>query len=185
MTDAQPSLPSLEWPALIPGPVFLCFELGGKPAHKGRHRSRLIIPKDAWTHTQTMSCILKANVGKIFVTQYPDPETEAAEKVIAEAAGLFMRGRPPSTRPCAMLVHAYRQVPESWSKADKARALAGNILPTARPDGDNHLKIAKDALNEIVFKDDSQVTDSRVIKRYSDQPALRIEVREFVEPNGG
>ncbi len=180
MSDAQPSLPTLEWPALIPGPVFLCFELGGKPAHKGRHRSRLIIPKDAWTHTQTASMILKANVGKIFVSQYPDPETEAAEKVIAEAAGLFMRGRPPTTRPCAMLVHAYRQVPESWSKTNKARALAGHLMPTQRPDGDNHLKIAKDALNEIVFKDDSQVCDARVIKRYSETPALRIEVREFI-----
>lgn len=180
--EAQPQLPSLEWPALVAGPAFLCFELAGKPAHKGRHRSRLIIPRDAWTHTQSMSCILKQNVGKIFVSQYPDPETEAAEKVIAEAASLFMRGRAPSERPCAMIVHAFRAIPESWPSRDKARALAGNILPTPRPDGDNHLKIAKDALNGIAFKDDSQVCDARVIKRYSDRPALRIEVREFVEP---
>jgi len=38
-----------------------------------------------------------------------------------------------------------------------------------------------DALNEIVWKDDGQIADLRVIKRYSDMPALRVEVREFCQ----
>jgi len=172
----------LEWPALVAGPVFLVFELGGKPGHKGRHRSRLMIPRDAWIHTQRSSFIPKEKVSKIFISQYPDPATEAYEKVLAEAAGLFMRGRAPTENPIALLVHSFRPIPESWSKTDKAKALAGAILPTSRPDWDNYGKIT-DALNEIVWKDDSQVCDGRVIKRYSDQPALRIEVREFLPPD--
>ena len=44
------------------------------------------------------------------------------------------------------------------------------------------MNLMADALNEIVWKDDSQVVDGRSIKIYSDRPALRIEVREFVQP---
>jgi Holliday junction resolvase RusA-like endonuclease len=74
-------------------------------------------------------------------------------------------------------------VPESWSKRDKAAALDGTIRPTGRPDWDNYGKIT-DALNGICWKDDSQVVDGRVIKLYSDAPALRIEIREFISPRG-
>lgn len=180
--DAQPTLPTFEWPALVAGPVFIVFELGGPPAHKARHRSRLVIPKEVWIHTARSSFIPKENIKKIFIQQYPDPDTEANEKVLAEAAGLWMRGRAPIEGPVALLVHAYKAIPVSWSKTDKAKALAGALLPTSKPDGDNYLKMVQDALNEIVWKDDSQVVDARVIKLYSDEPALRIEVREFVSP---
>lgn len=181
VTD-QPTLPTLEWPALVAGPVFLVFELNGPPGHKARHRSRLVIPKDVWVHTQRSSFIPKENIKRIFIQQYPDPDTEAYEKTLAEAAGLFMRGRPPTENPVSLLVHSFRPIPASWSKANKAKAAAGAILPTSRPDWDNYGKIT-DALNEIVWKDDSQVVDGRCIKRYSDEPALRIEVREFVLPD--
>lgn len=177
----QIALPTFEWPALVAGPVFLVFELGGPPGHKARHRSRLMIPKDVWVHTQRDSFIPKANVKRIFIQQYPDPTTEAYEKTLAEAAGLFMRGRAPTENPVCLLVHSFRPIPASWSKTDQAKALAGNIVPTSRPDWDNYGKIT-DALNGIVWKDDSQVVDGRSIKRYSDEPALRIEVREMVEP---
>ncbi len=179
--DDQPSLPTLEWPALVAGPVFLTFELGGPPGHKARHRSRLVIPKEVWVHTAASSFIPKANVKRLFIQQYPDPETEAYEKVLAEAAGLFMRGRPPTENPVALLVHSFRPIPASWSKTDKAKASAAAIRPTSRPDWDNYGKIT-DAFNEVVWHDDSQVVDGRVLKYYSDEPALRIEVREFLPP---
>lgn len=164
---------------LVPGPVFVCFELAGQPAHKGRHRSRLVIPREAWIHTARSSFISKDSVKKIFIQQYPDPETERNEKVLAEVAALFMRGRAPSEEPLALVVHAFRPIPSSWSRRDQEAALSGAIRPTSRPDWDNYGKIT-DALNGIVWKDDSQVVDGRSIKYYSDKPALRIEVREMV-----
>lgn len=175
--DAQ-QLPALErWPALVPGPVFLSFELRGPPPHKGRHRSRLMIPREAWING---SYITRATVKKIFIQQYQDPATQAAEKVIAEAAGLFMRGRPPTERPVALLVHAFKAVPQSWTRRDRDAALSGRILPTSKPDGDNYLKLIQDGLNGICWRDDSQVVDARIIKRYHELPAMRVEVREFV-----
>lgn len=167
MSDAQPALPTFEAGpvALVPGPVFLCFELRGKPPHKGRHRSRIVYPK----------------AGKPFIANYPDPATAAHEAVIAEYGKLMMRGKAPTEKPVCLLVHSFRVVPESWSRRDRAAALAGAILPTSKPDWDNYGKIT-DALNGIAWKDDSQVCDGRVIKRYSEQPGLRIEIREFVTP---
>jgi len=167
--DAQPLLPTLErhWPALIPGPVFVEFELRGPPGHKGRHRARIVYPKG----------------GNAFIHMYADPATEAYEKTLAGAAALFMRGKQPTANPVALLVHAYRPIPESWSVIDKEKALQGAIRPTSRPDGDNYLKAVQDALNKVVWADDSQVVDARVIKRYDPSPCMRIEVREFVDEN--
>jgi Holliday junction resolvase RusA-like endonuclease len=161
----QATLPTLDWPALVAGPVFVEFELQGEPRPKGRHRSRIGYKN-----------------GKPFVMQYPDPETARYEAVLAEAALLFMRGRAPTEQPVALLVHAYKPIAASWSKTDRAKALAGALLPTSKPDGDNYLKGCQDALNGIVWRDDAQVIDARVIKQFSDRPALRIEVREFVQP---
>lgn len=168
--------------ALVPGPVFVCFELRGPPGHKGRHRSRLVIPREAWTQTPRGRFMTDLGAKKIYIHQYPDPKTEAYEKVLAEAGALFMRGKDPTENPVALLVHAFRQIPESWSKRDKQAALDGGIRPTARPDWDNYGKIT-DALNGIVWKDDSQVVDGRVIKIFSEAPALRIEVRELLPSN--
>lgn len=167
---------------LVVGPVFVMFELRGKPGHKARHRSRLVIPTEAWSRIAGVRCITEAGRNRIFVQQYPDPDTVAYEKTLTEAGALFMRGREPSENPLALLVHSFRAIPESWSKRDKLAAEAGAILPTPRPDWDNYGKIT-DALNGIVWKDDSQVCDARVIKRYSTAPALRVEVREFLPPH--
>ena len=178
----QDTLPTLGWPALVAGPVFLCFEIAGKPGHKARHRSRLMIPREAWIGVGDRAFIPKVNVKKIFIQQYPDPDTEAYEKMIREYAGLLMNTKrlAPTEKPVALLVHSFRPVPQSWSKTDQARALAANIRPTSRPDWDNYGKIT-DALNEVVWKDDSQVVDGRSLKYYSSDPALRIEIREMVE----
>lgn len=178
----QGILPTLDGPALVAGPVFLCFELDGKPGHKGRHRSRIVIPKEAWIYPRdprAEAFLTKTAAKRIFVQHYADPQTESYESVLREYATLLMRRRLPTAAPVALLVHAFLRIPESWSKRDRNAALFGGILPTSRPDGDNYLKIV-DALNGVVWEDDSQVVDGRIIKRYSDRPALRVEVREFI-----
>ena len=163
MADQIP-LPHLGPRPLVVAPVvFVAFEIAGEPKAKARHRSRIGFLNR-----------------KPFVMQYPDPETAKYEKVIAQVAALAMRGRDPTDKPVALLVHAYRSVPASWSKRDREAALAGTIRPTSKPDGDNYLKAVSDAMNKIVYFDDSQVIDGRVIKRYDLRPALRIEVREFL-----
>lgn len=164
MSAVEQPLPGLGG-ALVPGPVFFSMTLLGDPPHKARHRSRIVMPRGK----------------KPFIHNYPDPTTQEHEKVIAQVAALRMRGMDPIDGPVCLLVIADRRVPMSWSKKERAAALEGRILPTPKPDWDNHGKIT-DALKGIVWTDDSLVCDARVIKRYSSSPALTIEVRAFISP---
>lgn len=66
-------------------------------------------------------------------------------------------------------------VPKSTSKKHRAAMLAGTELPTKKPDWDNIGKIICDALNGVAYKDDAQVTESQMRKRYIDGPG-QVEV---------
>lgn len=67
-------------------------------------------------------------------------------------------------------------IPKGWTKWKVEAALKGKVCHTVRPDGDNILKAVKDALNGIIWRDDSQVVRATVEKRYSDRPLVGIEV---------
>ena len=69
-------------------------------------------------------------------------------------------------------------VPASWSKKKRAAALVGTIQPTGKPDIDNLVKTIGDALNGILWRDDSQIVDLRAAKFYANEPftTLTVEV---------
>jgi hypothetical protein len=67
-------------------------------------------------------------------------------------------------------------VPASWSGKRQAAALAGYIRPTSRPDTDNYVKAALDAINGIVVADDCLVVELVAEKRYARVPQLTITV---------
>ena len=66
--------------------------------------------------------------------------------------------------------------PASWSAKRQGAALRGEIRPTTRPDADNYVKAALDAINEIVVVDDSMIVDLIVSKRYALTPQLAITI---------
>ena len=70
----------------------------------------------------------------------------------------------------------YRKIPKSWSKIKQMAARANKIRPVSRPDTDNILKIVKDALNGVLWKDDAQVVSDKVEKFYSQEPRLVVSV---------
>ncbi len=49
---------------------------------------------------------------------------------------------------------------------------------TKKPDIDNCIKFALDALNGIYWKDDSFVVQVTATKRYSDKPGIEIAIRD-------
>ena len=57
-----------------------------------------------------------------------------------------------------------------------ASALENKIRPVTKPDTDNILKIVKDALNGVLWKDDAQVVSDKVEKFYSQELRLVISV---------
>ena len=68
--------------------------------------------------------------------------------------------------------------PASWSKAKRARALAGAEWHTSKPDADNVAKAILDACNGVVFRDDAQVVVLIATKAFSDEPGVRVVIRE-------
>lgn len=109
---------------------------------------------------------------------YTDAKTRAYEHALAWAAQAEMGSRAPTDSPVTMLVEVRMPVPQSWSRARRTAALAGKILPLTKPDADNVLKGAADALNHIVFVDDKQIVEATVRKIYHEKPALIIRVSE-------
>ena len=80
--------------------------------------------------------------------------------------------------PIVLDVIATFPIAESWSKAKKEQALAGQLPHLSRPDADNVLKIVCDSLNGIAWKDDAQVVDARVRKKYGSIPELMINLKQ-------
>lgn len=74
-------------------------------------------------------------------------------------------------------VQIFRSVPKSWSKKKRAAAIAGVIQPTTKPDVSNVIKGIEDALNGIWYRDDSQIIDERVTKRYAREPGVLVSMR--------
>ncbi|MEF3309300.1 RusA family crossover junction endodeoxyribonuclease [Paenibacillus sp. GYB004] len=83
--------------------------------------------------------------------------------------------------PLAMMVTAFRPIPKSFSQKKAVAAERGEILPTSKPDADNYLKAVKDALKGVIWKDDSQVVDAYVRKRYGVRPRIEIKIRQIGE----
>ncbi|WAA10822.1 RusA family crossover junction endodeoxyribonuclease [Fervidibacillus albus] len=79
--------------------------------------------------------------------------------------------------PISLVVRVYKPTLKSFSKKKKAAAEAGELRPTTKPDVDNYVKSIKDALKNIIWKDDSQVVDLRVSKYYSEEPRIEVEIK--------
>ena len=54
-----------------------------------------------------------------------------------------------------------------------------NTWPTSRPDLDNYVKLVKDAMNEIVYLDDSQVIWLEAKKLYSNETYIKALIYEI------
>lgn len=96
-----------------------------------------------------------------------------------ETARGKMAGREPYDGPLTVEIWAYRPIPSNFNKAKTELAKRGLIAPTTRPDADNYAKLANDAFNALVFKDDSQIVDLVVHKRFSPQARTVITLRTF------
>ena len=75
-------------------------------------------------------------------------------------------------------VIAYFELPKNISKQKEAEMLAGTISPTKKPDWDNIGKIISDALNKFAFKDDAQIIEATIIKKYARTPKVLVRIEE-------
>jgi Holliday junction resolvase RusA-like endonuclease len=99
---------------------------------------------------------------------YTPSKTRVAENTIATKI-IKQVDHEPLECALAMRVIFYVNRPKSVSKKKRP-------LPVAKPDLSNYIKIIEDALNGIVFKDDSQIVTIQAWKLYADDCEPRIIV---------
>lgn len=85
--------------------------------------------------------------------------------------------------PIILSVNVFRPMPKSLSKKRAALAEQGLLRPTTRPDADNYIKGIKDALKNVIWKDDSQIVELHTSKFYSARPRVEIMVQEWHPPD--
>lgn len=120
----------------------------------------------------------RPRVGRVgnHARMFTPAKTVAYENLIAMAAAEPMRGRTPLQGPVLLEMAMVHAVPASWSKKRREGALQGEIMPTVKCDADNCLKAVCDALNGIVWRDDTQVVNVMLTKRYGEVPGVHVRI---------
>lgn len=137
------------------------FVVLGEPVGKGRPRFRR-----AGEYTQTYSPARTVNYETLIKLEY---HAQCEDYMFDANAAL------------GVMITAYKPIPKGTSKRKTLQMLNHVIRPTKKPDWDNIGKIVCDALNKVAFHDDSQIVDGIVIKRYSEQPRIEVEIWEVAE----
>lgn len=134
----------------------LCIIVAGPPVPKGRPR-------------------LSTQGG--FARAFTPTKTRHYEDLIRLEAGRVMEGRDQLQGPTSVRIRAFMQTPQiiAKHKAKGPAAEAGELRPVTKPDVDNFAKVI-DALNGIVWRDDSQVVELTVAKFYSSRPRLEMMI---------
>ncbi len=73
----------------------------------------------------------------------------------------------------------YRSIQKSLSKKERDRRLSGEHRPIVKPDLDNYVKSALDALNGVLWTDDARIVELHAFKHYSDSPRIEVVVKEL------
>ena len=107
-----------------------------------------------------------------------DPEKSKDYKAFVKYCALEVKPAQPLEHPLAVQVNAFFPVPKSKSKRWQTAALLGEERPTKKPDADNIAKIVCDALNGIMWRDDSQIVSLVVHKWYALEPRVEVDIAD-------
>lgn len=144
-------------------PGFITFEIPGRPRPKGNARRPVVI------------------AGKPRLME--DKKIKAVGETLAARAYAH---RPPEPWTCPVILRLVFvfAAPKSWNKAKREEAIDGRLRHTKKPDVDNLVKMAKDALTGAFFVDDSQVFRLEASKHYGteDKTVVSIEACPEVAP---
>jgi Holliday junction resolvase RusA-like endonuclease len=115
-----------------------------------------------------------------FVQTYTDSKTKSYETLVKEAAKQAMGSSEPLEGPVRLDLIIRLPVPKSYSKKRSMDCLMSREWPTKKPDWDNVAKSVADAMNDIVFLDDTQIVIARVVKTYSEEAGVDVQVTEVL-----
>lgn len=129
------------------------FTIDGKPQGKGRPRlsyGRVKTPEQTVMYENYIKLLYKSSIKKYF------------------------------EGPIRLIIKAYYPIAKSDSKKKKEQKLNGEIRPfNIKPDIDNVVKVICDALNEIAYKDDTQIVELGTSKYFSDKPRVEVTIENI------
>lgn len=115
---------------------------------------------------------------------YTDDKTKDYERLSkalykkAAKGTVFQQGTP-----VRVDITACFPIPSRANKKARAEMESGARLPMLRPDTDNVAKIILDSLNKTAYRDDAQVVEMLVHKKYSREPCVIVTVSEITSDN--
>lgn len=114
---------------------------------------------------------------------YTPEKTRNYEAALKYAAAEVMGDMAPLDGPLHVDLRIVVPIAPSWPKKRQEAARAGREWPTKKPDLDNIMKML-DALNLVVWIDDSQIVTTNIHKRYGDKPGLWVTVAPIRQEEG-
>ena len=139
--------------------MFIEFTVPGEPVAKGRPRAFI-------------------RCGKI--GHYTPDKTADYESLVRLFASRAMGCNPLMTEAVWLTVDAYFSIPRSWPVRKQQDAEVLKVRKISRPDLSNVVKGVEDALNGVVWVDDSQVIQILASKHYSRIPYVRIRAEQVL-----
>ena len=116
-----------------------------------------------------------------FVSTYTPTKTRDYEDLIKESARQAMGSAEVLETPVTVAIYITVPIPASYSKKRTEACLSGSERPIKKPDIDNVAKCFLDAMNEIVYKDDTQVLTLHITKVYGTVGMVEVMVKEDLE----
>ena len=111
-----------------------------------------------------------------YVRVYDPPKVKSFKSLLRSLA-VNQYTRPPLLGPLSVSLTFYRPVQKSISQTEREQRLSNRSKPVVKPDTDNYIKSTLDALNGILWHDDSQIVKITAEKRYSDHPKITVSVK--------
>lgn len=113
---------------------------------------------------------------------YTPKKTQEYEEYVKMCWVAKYGGIQPSEQPLEVNIVFYMPIPKSYSKKQRAEILNGRLKPTKKPDIDNLIKSVLDALNGLVYADDSQIIKVTAVKRYAETGSTELTIKEGETP---
>jgi len=141
----------------------------------------LVVPGEPMGKQRPKVFPIRTRTGLIIRRGVTPAKTLSYETLIRELFAVKYPGFEPLEGPLVLTIEAFLGIPKSASKKKRAAMAAGDIIPEKRPDFDNLAKTAADALQGVAFRNDSQIADAVIRKRYSSTPRMRIQIQVLGE----
>jgi Holliday junction resolvase RusA-like endonuclease len=103
---------------------------------------------------------------------YTPAKTVSMEAMVRGFGAAAMCGGALMDGPLHLAVVVSLERPASWSKRKRAET----PIPTGKPDLDNVVKLIGDALNGVVWRDDSQIASLHIHRQFIESGGEQVEV---------